>query len=437
MNTRLTTPVISRWLLYTVIATCVIVAGVIIVLYAQNRLYDCNLPVDAGLFGNYGDFIGGVIGTFIALYSAYLLVRTLENQAATNESVIATNDSVITANNASIAASQMEGYLTQLQTFDSKFNSFLTSYLKAIDSYNYTCDGATIYGRNAFEVIVKSFVFNEFKNGNEYHRRNYAAVQEYEDFYAKERTHLSVHLRLLYLVMSVIANSELDEDEKVDYAKLIRGQMSDAEMLIVRYNCCSEYGRKMRDYCNSYNLTKHVPIMHLLEFRTYYNSIHAYVNEKQTNNLPELIGGLEAMFIDLRKKASQMLYSDGTVSDTYTTNKRYTIKMTANAGHRLFEFEFTKDKKVNRVGGGYRLRAAEKALDVFDESCLIGLFYDFVYEIFVTSNFKLYNPNVEINKVPLQNDGNIYSFKIRATSDKSLALTKIQVNNRDNIIIDV
>ena len=123
MNTRLTTPVISRWLLYAVIATCVIVAGVIIILYAQNRLYDCNLPVDAALFGNYGDFIGGVIGTFIALYSAYLLVRTLENQAVTNESVIATNDSVITANNASIAASQMEGYLTQLQTFDSKFSN--------------------------------------------------------------------------------------------------------------------------------------------------------------------------------------------------------------------------------------------------------------------------------------------------------------------------
>ena len=110
--------------------------------------------------------------------------------------------------------------------------------------------------------------------------------------------------------------------------------------------------------------------------------------------------------------------------------------MTANAGHRLFEFEFTKDKKVNRVGGGYRLKAAEKALDVFDEACLLGLFYDFVYEIFVTSNFKLYNHNVEIIKVPLQNDGNIYSFQIRATSDKSLALTKIQVKNRDNIIID-
>lgn len=436
--------VISRGMLYGVIIASVVIALSAILIYALHREYDCQLPVDAGLFGTYGDFIGGVLGTFIALYSAYLLVRTLENQATTNESAIKTNESVIQtnistveANKAAIAASQMEGYLSQLQTFDSKFNSFLSSYFKAIDSYNITEGSNKLTGRNAFEKIAESFITMDFENGNDYRRRNYAAVEEYVDFYAKERTLLSVHLRLLYLIMSVISNSELVEDEKVNYAKLVRGQMSDAEMIIVRYNCCSEYGRKMRDYCNTYNLTKHVPIMHLLEFKKYYNVVQQAVELKQTNNFSELIGGLEAMFITLRKKASQMLYSNGTISDTYSTNKRYLIKMTSNAGHNLFEIEFTKEKSVNRKGGGYRLKAAEKSLDTFNDDLLIDLFNDFAYELFLISNFMQYNPNSKITKKVIRNDASFYSFVIRITNKKSLALTKIQANNRDNIILGV
>lgn len=416
-------------MLYGVIIACAVIAISFILVYALHREYDKQLPIDAGLFGTYGDFIGGVLGTLIALYSAYLLVRTLENQANTNESVVS-------ANNAAIAASQMEGYLTQLQTFDCKFNSFLSSYFKAIDAYNVIVDGNKLIGRNAFEKIAERFFTIDFENGNEYNRRHYAAVEEYVDFYAKERTLLSVHMRLLYLTMSVISKSELVEDEKVNYAKLVRGQMSDAEMIIVRYNCCSDYGHKMRDYCNTYNLTKHVPIMHLLEFRKYYNELKKYVEQKQTDNLSELIGGLEAMFIELRKKASLMLYSVGTTSDTYATNKRYTIMMIVNEGHRMFEIKFAKDKTVKRVGGGYRLKATEKALDIFDNDMLADLFLDFSNELFVISNFRQYNPNSKITKDIIGDDATSYKFVIRISNAKALALSKIQVNKRDTNIVE-
>lgn len=208
-------------------------------------------------------------------------------------------------------------------------------------------------------------------------------------------------------------------------------------MIIVRYNCCSEYGRKMRDYCNTYNLTKHVPIMHLLEFKKYYNAVYHYVEQRQTDTLSELIGGLEAMFIDLRKKASQMLYSNGIMTDTYTTNKRYSIRMTVNEGHRIFEILFTKDKVVNRVGGGYRLKAAEKALDIFNEDMLIDLFCDFSNELFVISNYRLYNPNSTITKTKTRNDATVYEFAIRIFNTKSLALSKIQVNKRDKSLEEI
>lgn len=49
-----------------------------IILFSLNREFDNEYPIDNGLFGTYGDFIGGVVGTIIAFYSAFLLVKTLQ-----------------------------------------------------------------------------------------------------------------------------------------------------------------------------------------------------------------------------------------------------------------------------------------------------------------------------------------------------------------------
>ena len=110
--------------------------------------------------------------------------------------------------------------------------------------------------------------------------------------------------------------------------------------------------------------------------------------------------------------------------------------MTVNAGHRIFELRLTKDKKVCRKGGGYRLNANEKALDIYNDDMLQSLFYDFITELFIYSNFKLYNPGVKIEKNTLKNDDAEYSFMIKVSNTKALALSKIQVNKRDNPIIE-
>ena len=108
--------------------------------------------------------------------------------------------------------------------------------------------------------------------------------------------------------------------------------------------------------------------------------------------------------------------------------------MTVNEGHRMFEVKFTKDKTVNRVGGGYRLKAAEKALDIFNEDMLIDLFSDFSNELFVFSNYRHYNPHSTITKEVTRNDTSIYEFVIRIENTNSLALSKIQFNKREGNI---
>lgn len=77
----------------------IVTALILFLLFLLNQTYDTSLPFDTGIFGTYGDFIGGVLGTVVALYSAFLLIKTFQNQARINEDVKKTNASVISTNN--------------------------------------------------------------------------------------------------------------------------------------------------------------------------------------------------------------------------------------------------------------------------------------------------------------------------------------------------
>lgn len=412
-----------------------VVSLVLAILFFINQTYDRNLPVDTGIFGTYGDFIGGVLGTIIALYSAYLLIKTLQSQATvnkdvekTNVSVVKTNESIIAANAKADAASQKQYYQNALQVFDSKFCRFFNSYQMAIDSY----ERGKLKGRAAFEEIAKSFTNLDFSNNNDYKRRCDSATGDYLEFYAQHQTEMSVHFRMLYLLVALISKSELEENDKVQFAKLVRGQLSNAEMLIIRYNCRSPYGQKMQKYCNQYNLTKHLSITSLLEFKAYRKAIEHDGTEEQK----KWLSGLDIMFITLRKRATKVLYDDNPDTDEYKTSHSYTIRLDFSAENKqTFILELKKNKTVSRRGGGARISPDECALDCLNDNQLLEMFKDFMHELFVESNFGLYNEGITIRQIGSTiNNGNEFSFKIQAENEKRLVLSYLQEITRDNPI---
>lgn len=403
-------------------------AVVILVLFLFNQTYSTDLPVDTGIFGTYGDFIGGVLGTIVALYSAFLLIRTLDNQSTVNKSVKETNDSIISANNKADAAAQRQYYQTELQIFDGKFSRFFDAYQRAVGAYVFE---PNIYGRAAFEVIAKLFIGKEFEHEGKYKPRCESATDDYLEFYADHQTEMSVHLRTLYLLIRLISRSSLEEDDKVQYAKLVRGQMSNAEMLIVRYNCRSHYGEKMRNYCNQYNLTKHLSIIRLLEFKSYRKTI-----EETSDESDKLLSGLDVMFILLRKKATKMLYDGNELTDEYETSHRYIIKLDFSAPDKLsFTLELQKNKEVDRRGI-VRVSPDEKALDCLSDEQVINMFKDYLSELFLFSNFEQYNNGAEIKAIgtPISNNKEL-KFGWRVSNTKRLTLSNIQKENRDNPVV--
>ena len=398
----------------------IIVSVILLIIFLLNQTYRCDLPIDTGI-------LGGVLGTVVALYSAYLLIKTFENQSTVNESVKKTNDSIISANAKADAAAQRQYYQTELQIFDGKFSRFFDAYQQAINAYEYESQS----GRTAFEIIAGFFIDKDFDNNNDYKRRSTSATDEYVEFYAEHQTEMSVHLRMLYLLVNLISKSELEEDDKVQYAKLVRGQMSNAEMLIVRYNCRSHYGKKMQPYCNQYNLTKHLSLTRLLEFKSYRKTIEENREEKESG---KLLSGLDVMFITLRKRATKMLYDENPSRDEYTTSHSYTINMDVSSPDKqTFVLEFKKNKEVGRRGGGIRVSPEENALDIFSECQVLNMFKDFLTELFLVSNFEQYNEGAEIRQVGTT-ISNVQEFKftLRVSNTKRLVLSYIQKEKRDN-----
>ena len=160
--------IISKGLFWGIIITCILIFGAMIILFSLNREFDNEYPIDNGLFGTYGDFIGGVVGTIIAFYSAFLLVKTLQSQEKVNKNVIETNNSIIDSNNKTSIASEKQLYNTILEDFNNKFERFMACYQNAMVNYVFKKDHSEFTGRKAFEKMVNVFVNSNFTNNNDY-----------------------------------------------------------------------------------------------------------------------------------------------------------------------------------------------------------------------------------------------------------------------------
>lgn len=422
--------VISKYLLWVILLICLIISIGFAVLFLQNREWNKLWPIDNGLFGNYGDLMGGVVGTIVAFYSAYLLVKTFQSQESVNRNVIETNNNIVLANETASLVNEKQLYNTLLEVFDNKFGRFVSGYQMAIDNYVLSDGDVNYVGRKAFEKLSCEFITIDFDNKNDYLRRCQSAVFDYMDFYSKNRLYLAVHFRMLYLLTSLVAGLDLNSDDKVLYAKLVRGQLSESEMTMLRYNCHSLYGEKMQKYCNDFNLTKHLPVMQLLEFRSHYKKLKDKVCNPTDDNFKELIVGLDTMFITLRKYAKILLDKESSQGIKYDKCKGYEIIMRVEEDRKVFKMKIVKNAGIERRGGGARLSATEKALDYYSEDELNDLFQDYLSELFYASNFFKYNGKSNVKKGSFTTEKGVRTYLYTIRGNKRLALSSKQVAER-------
>ena len=386
---------------WTLIIGCIVV----FVLFLLNRpFWLWTQPFDEGVLGTYGDFVGGFIGTLVTLYSVYLLVKTLGNQIEVNSNIVTTNRNTIATNGETLKTAQYQARQTDLTLFDSKFNAYLKAYQDAVNSYV----GDDCLGKERLEQLVYAFRNSGFNNEVTYIRRTDAAVKAFESFYADNRTLLSTHMRTLYLLMQLIADrGDIDEEDRVAYAKCVRGQLSEAEMLVLRYNCYTEYGKNMQKYVNRYNLLKHLPTMNLLEFNQW---------RKKIKTKPNYINAIDAFFLKLRKDTGDLLLSvpeEGEEVEAKTkqiaVTKNYMVNLSFYNGNKNYEFKLIRILQTSRYGY-MGIPDIEKALNSYTLGELRQMMLHYHQEFFFCSNFSIYNGD---------NDGQRSKARVSSSIDNS------------------
>lgn len=80
--------------------------------------------------------------------------------------------------------------------------------------------------------------------------------------YRPNQNYLSVYFRNMYNAIKLIDNCGLiSSEEKKDYVKILRAQLSNAELYILFFNIISRFGKKWvdNDYVNKYQLIQNLP----------------------------------------------------------------------------------------------------------------------------------------------------------------------------------
>jgi hypothetical protein len=83
-------------------------------------------------------------------------------------------------------------------------------------------------------------------------------LSAYEEIYKDNRNDLGHYFRSLYNILRFI--SESGRDDKFDYARIVRAQLSDYELAINCLNCLSEHGvEKMKPHVEEFSILDNLP----------------------------------------------------------------------------------------------------------------------------------------------------------------------------------
>ena len=167
--------------------------------------------------GQFGDFIGGAIGTIVSvclLYYTFSLQRKETAQSSLTD---------------------------RRQQFQDTFYRFVDHYLKITDSLSYKQSSGKQVLSEKYKEMQAAF---DCGNNNESIARK-QAMAAYMAFYANDGLYLATLYRTLYSAFREAHRQKADigEDAAITAIKFLRSQMNDSELCLLRHNSKSMQGR--------------------------------------------------------------------------------------------------------------------------------------------------------------------------------------------------
>lgn len=288
--------------LFAICGIIFIVLAAIIFILLGNWSFSKTLNEEK--IGQFGDFIGGIIGSLFSLAGVILFYVALKEQRkdininqenlklqniALNQQVeefreqkaelietrkVYEEQTILIREQTNLYKQQNKELKEQtntakLQQFDSSFFSYLNMFIELKKTIDLKTEG-----ENYFNKIYSELLKIDSKDKTLI--ETFTLIQaKYMEVFHINKNELSHYFKTLYRIIILIDSSSLEEERKHQYFKLLRSQLSDSELLILYYNYHSYLGIKVRPYIIKYGILKHIRILDKIEMGT-----DLQVNEK-------------------------------------------------------------------------------------------------------------------------------------------------------------
>ncbi len=252
----------------------------IIIAFLWQLNFSLSSTIDSEKFGTFGDFFGGVLGSFWALCGVGLFYVALKEQRKdfkTNEEALIAQIEALNLQTKEFEAQRDELQLTRnifieqartlgQQRLETTYFSLLNLYNTMIADLNAESEGCGYFKQIKHELFDASF---ENKKPIENHNQ---AKEIYLTIFYNHKDELAQYFRLVYRIIKFIDDSTISEKEKFRYIKILRSQLSEYEMVALNYNSLTDYGKKSYQLILKYNLLKHFTCTSKIEFSKYIDS---------------------------------------------------------------------------------------------------------------------------------------------------------------------
>lgn len=264
----------SKRIWLAIIILAILFAGTIGI-YVWN--FGTSISTDQSLWGQFGDYLGGVINPAVGFITIILLIITLNTQ---REELAQQREE--TRRSADALDAQYKAI--QIQSFEQTLFKWFDNYRSLIEDVEYTYTKLSssdisdpkrdsLTGRKAIRRIVSNAskppnsIIQKLNQKTSFMVSNLSQIEidkAYEEMKEEinrilrsERLNVTTPIRTLYGIFKWISLNEtpgLDRERKIIYASIIRAQLSETELRLLFINGIGTRGTKFAKYANQFAL---------------------------------------------------------------------------------------------------------------------------------------------------------------------------------------
>lgn len=213
----------SRIVDIIIISTLVIAVTACMVVYIWR--FTGGISTEQEVFGQFGDYLGGVVGTLVSLFSLVYIYKTYRKQ---------------------VEFSEHEIKLSYKQQFESSFFSLLQNHRSILSSLAHDKVKGNDFMNKVSEDLQVRLMDREYDLDSITYENRFLeediVCSIYEQVYNIYGSQLGHYFRNLYHILSYVEHS--DVEDKKQYIDLVQAQLSNSELFVLFYDGISRYGKK-------------------------------------------------------------------------------------------------------------------------------------------------------------------------------------------------